>query len=61
MRDIMFNKNNNQQPYPYQYDNQVQRLYYEIQEDKRKIKELTKRIRRLEEFLNIRFDDEEFN
>ena len=57
----MFNKNNNQQPYPYQYDNQVQRLYYEIQEDKRKIKELTKRIRRLEEFLNIRFDDEEFN
>ncbi len=59
----MFNRmnNQNQNQNPYQMENQFQRLYYEIQEDKRKIKELTKRIRRLENYLNIRFDDEEFN
>lgn len=58
----MFKRNNTNQNYEYQQpnfyeSNQMQRLFYTLEELNRKQRNLNNRLRRVENFLGLRMDD----
>ncbi|MDE6947295.1 MAG: hypothetical protein K2P14_08950 [Anaeroplasmataceae bacterium] len=54
----MFNKNKNNQNYDYYENMQLNRIYYELEEVNRRIRNLNNRLRRIEGFLGLTADEE---
>ncbi|QVK20422.1 hypothetical protein KHQ82_08820 [Mycoplasmatota bacterium] len=46
-----------QQHYPYYLENQIRRMQYEIEQNSRQIRNLNKRVKRIENYLGIRKKD----
>lgn len=56
--DIMFGSNKNKNEFNYYEQMELQRLYYELEEMNRRIRNLNNRLRRVEGFLGLSIDDE---
>ena len=56
--DIMFGANKNKNEFNYYEQMELQRLYYELEEINRRIRNLNNRLRRVEGFLGLSVDDE---
>ena len=54
----MFNKNKNNTNYEYYESMQLNRIYYELEDLNRKIRNLNNRLRRVEGFLGLTQDEE---
>lgn len=54
----MFKNKGNQQNYEYYENMQLNRIYYELEDLNRKIRNLNNRLRRVEGFLGLTADDE---
>lgn len=54
----MFNRNKNNQNYDYYENMQLNRIYYELEELNRKVRNLNNRLRRIESFLGLSKEDE---
>ena len=54
----MFNRNKNNQNYDYYENMQLNRIYYELEELNRKVRNLNNRLRRIESFLGLCKEDE---
>lgn len=56
--DIMFGSNKNKNEYNYFEQIELQRLYYELEEINRRIRNLNNRLRRVEGYLSLSIEDE---
>ena len=56
--DIMFGSNKNKNEFNYYEHMELQRLYYELEEINRRIRNLNNRLRRVEGFLGLSIEDE---
>lgn len=56
--DIMFGSNKNKNEFNYYEQMELQRLYYELEEMNRRIRNLNNRLRRVEGVLGLSIDDE---
>ena len=54
----MFKNKNNQQNYEYYENMLLNRIYYELEDLNRKIRNLNNRLRRIEGFLGLTADDD---
>jgi len=54
----VFNKNKNNQNYDYYENMQLNRIYYELEELNRRIRNLNNRLRRVEGFLGLTADED---
>ena len=57
--DKMFGKNNKNNNFEYYENMQLNRIYYELEEINRKLRNLNNRLRRVEGFLGLSIDDEQ--
>jgi len=60
MGDVMFNKfnkNNNNTNYDYYENMQLNRIFYELEDINRKLRNLNNRLHRVEGFLGLTVDD----
>lgn len=55
----MFGRNKNNNNYEYYENMQLNRIYYELEEINRKLRNLNNRLRRVEGFLGLTQDDEQ--
>ena len=55
----MFGKNNKNNNFEYYENMQLNRIYYELEEINRKLRNLNNRLRRVEGFLGLSIDDEQ--